>query len=62
MRIATFEGKGKIRIKEAAKPTIQNDEDVIIKVIRTCVCGSDLWAYRGLQAHDEHLIRGTWNC
>lgn len=29
MRIATFEGKGKIRIKEAAKPTIQNDEDVI---------------------------------
>lgn len=25
-------------------------------MIRTCVCGSDLWAYRGLQAHDEHLI------
>lgn len=29
---------------------------MIIKVIRTCVCGSDLWAYRGLQAHNPELI------
>lgn len=52
MKTAVFLKKGHITVKEVAIPTIHNPEDVIIKVIRTCVCGSDLWAYRGLQKHD----------
>lgn len=56
MKTTVFEDKGKIGIKEIEKPTLQNDDDVIIKIVQTCVCGSDLWAYRGLQEHDDHLI------
>ncbi|MBM6754358.1 alcohol dehydrogenase catalytic domain-containing protein [Lactobacillus alvi] len=47
MKSAFFEGKGNIVIKDVAKPTLQADDDVIIKVYRACVCGSDLWAFRG---------------
>lgn len=45
MKTAIFAEPGKMVIKEAAKPTLQADDDVIIRVIWTCVCGSDLWAY-----------------
>lgn len=56
MKTAVFKKAGLVAAEETAKPTIQADDDVIIKVIRTCVCGSDLWAYRGLQAHNPELI------
>lgn len=48
MKTAVFAKAGQMVIQEAAKPTIQQPDDVIIKVVRACVCGSDLWAYRGL--------------
>lgn len=32
-------------IEEVAKPTLQASDDVIIKIVRACVCGSDLWSY-----------------
>ena len=32
-------------IEEVKKPTLERDDDVIIKVVRACVCGSDLWSY-----------------
>lgn len=53
MKSAAFEGAGKIEVKDIAKPTIQADDDVIIKVLRTCVCGSDMWSYKGLEEHGE---------
>ena len=56
MKTAVFKKAGFVTVEETAKPTIQAEDDVIIKVIRTCVCGSDLWAYRGLQAHNPELI------
>lgn len=48
MKDARFEGEGSVVIKDEPKPTIQKNDDVIIKVLRACVCGSDLWSYRGL--------------
>lgn len=54
MKTAVFEKAGKVSIENVAKPTIQANDDAIIKVIRTCVCGSDLWAYRGLEEKAEH--------
>ena len=45
MKKAIFEKAGKMSVVEAPMPTIEKDDDVIIKVVRTCVCGSDLWAY-----------------
>ena len=46
MKDARFEKAGQMVIKDMPKPKIEKDDDVIIKVVRACVCGSDLWAYR----------------
>ena len=54
MKKAIFEKVGQMQVEDVDKPTIQAADDVIIKVIRTCVCGSDLWAYRGLEKKAEH--------
>lgn len=53
MKSARFKGAGKIEIGDIAKPDIQAKDDVIIKVLRTCVCGSDMWSYKGLEDHGE---------
>lgn len=39
---------GDVRIEEMPEPTILKPTDAIIKLASTCVCGSDLWPYRGL--------------
>ena len=39
-----------VRFEERAAPIIQKPTDAIISITATCVCGSDLWPYRGLQA------------
>jgi len=54
MKKAVFERVGEVKIEDVDKPTIQKPDDVIIKVIRACVCGSDLWAYRGLEDKAKH--------
>lgn len=48
MKDAILVKKGQMAIKDVAMPTIQAPDDVIIKVVRAAVCGSDLWAYRGI--------------
>jgi threonine dehydrogenase-like Zn-dependent dehydrogenase len=40
---------GDIRVEERAKPTIQAPTDAIIRISAACVCGSDLWPYRGIE-------------
>lgn len=54
MKKAIFEKVGQMKIEDIQKPTVQAPDDVIIKVIRACVCGSDLWAYRGLEDKKEN--------
>ncbi|MGY5339700.1 zinc-binding dehydrogenase [Levilactobacillus spicheri] len=49
MKTAVFAKAGQMVIKDVDQPTIQQPDDVIIRVVRACVCGSDLWAYRGLE-------------
>lgn len=48
MKSTMFIKPGKVAIQDVDKPTIQQSDDVIIKVLYACVCGSDLWSYRGL--------------
>ncbi|KGO22380.1 hypothetical protein Q757_09170, partial [Oenococcus alcoholitolerans] len=47
MKTTVFVKAGKVDIKDVEKPKIQADDDAIIRVVRACVCGSDLWAYGG---------------
>lgn len=47
MRATTIHGPRDIRVEEVPDPTIQRPTDAIVKVAAGCVCGSDLWPYRG---------------
>ncbi|MGT2957857.1 Zn-dependent alcohol dehydrogenase [Streptococcus bovimastitidis] len=48
MKVATFMEPGKMVITERDKPVIEAESDAIIKIVRACVCDSDLWWYRGI--------------
>lgn len=48
MLVANFEGKKVIKLIDKPDPKIIDDTDVIVRVVRSCVCGSDLWYYRGI--------------
>jgi threonine dehydrogenase-like Zn-dependent dehydrogenase len=36
-----------IRLEDVPDPSIQQPTDAVVKVLAACVCGSDLWYYRG---------------
>jgi threonine dehydrogenase-like Zn-dependent dehydrogenase len=55
---------GDVRYEELAEPTLLKPTDAIIKLAATCVCGSDLWPYRGVSPvngpqHMGHEYCGT---
>lgn len=56
MKTAIFEQLGKMGVEETTKPTLQEKDDVIIRVIRTCVCGSDLWSFKEGDPQEHHSI------
>lgn len=58
MKAAVFMEPGKMEVKEVEKPTIQKPTDAIIKIVRACVCGSDLWWYRGISKRDSGSLVG----
>ena len=52
MRAAIFEGPGRIEVGDRPDPVITAPTDAIVRVTLGCVCGSDLWYYRGESPHD----------
>lgn len=48
MKAAIFQGKGKVELGERPDPKIQEPTDAVVRVVMACVCGSDLWYYRGI--------------
>jgi threonine dehydrogenase-like Zn-dependent dehydrogenase len=49
MRGAVLYGPNDLPFEERETPTIINPTDAIIRIAVTCVCGSGLWPYRGIQ-------------
>ncbi len=49
MRATIIHGPGDIRVEDRDYPTVQLPSDVVVKVTASCVCGSDLWPYRGVK-------------
>jgi threonine dehydrogenase-like Zn-dependent dehydrogenase len=47
MRATTIHGPRDIRVEDVPDPAIEEPTDAIVKVVAGCVCGSDLWPYRG---------------
>ncbi|SJN42710.1 Threonine dehydrogenase and related Zn-dependent dehydrogenases [Microbacterium esteraromaticum] len=52
MRGVVMHGPGDVRVEEREKPTITRPTDAVIKLAATCICGSDLWPYRGADKVD----------
>jgi len=48
MRGAVLHAPGDVRVEERDDPKIIDPTDAIIRLSATCVCGSDLWDYRGI--------------
>ncbi|MBX5450606.1 zinc-dependent alcohol dehydrogenase family protein [Thermogemmatispora sp.] len=51
MKAAIFRGAGNVVVEERPDPVIQEPTDAIVRIVRACVCGSDLWYYRGISPH-----------
>src|SRR5438876_8775534 len=49
MRGAVLHGPGDVRLEVRDDPTLVEPTDAIIRLSATCVCGSDLWPYRGIE-------------
>lgn len=47
MRAAIFQGTGDIRVEDVPDAHLQEPADVVVRVTHACICGSDLWFYRG---------------
>ena len=62
MLATVLHGPGDVRCEEVAEPKILKPTDAIIKLSATCICGSDLWPYRGLQPMDGPTHMGHEYC
>ncbi|MFZ1883193.1 MAG: zinc-dependent alcohol dehydrogenase family protein [Rhodoplanes sp.] len=62
MRGAVLYGPRDIRFEERETPKIVEPTDAIIRIAVTCVCGSDLWPYRGLQPIEGPTPMGHEYC
>ena len=58
MRGAVMYAPGDVRVEERSDPRIIEATDAIIRLPATCICGSDLWPYRGLDMPDWPMPMG----
>src|SRR3954453_16232247 len=58
MRGVVLHAPGDVRVEERADPRIEQPTDAVIRVVAACVCGSDLWPYRGIDAVTEPVPMG----
>ncbi|KAJ4177975.1 hypothetical protein NW755_013525 [Fusarium falciforme] len=58
MKAVVFDGVLQVSVQDRPFPKIQNDDDVIIKVHMTALCGSELHVYRGIEPSTTGYIMG----
>ncbi|MBM0225300.1 MULTISPECIES: zinc-binding dehydrogenase [Micromonospora] len=58
MRATLMYGAGDVRVEEIADPVLQQPTDAIVRVVRTCVCGSDLHPYHNVPAAEDGTQMG----
>ncbi|GAB3603323.1 zinc-dependent alcohol dehydrogenase family protein [Microbacterium aureliae] len=62
MKATILYGPRDIRVEERDRPAIEQPTDAVIKLAAACVCGSDLWPYRGADAVSEPRAMGHEYC
>ena len=56
MRQVVMYEPGDVRVEDRPDPTIIEPTDAIIRLAATCICGSDLWEYRGAEPVDHQVM------
>ena len=56
MRQVVMYGPGDVRVEQRDDPRILEPTDAIIRLAATCICGSDLWPYRGAEPVDHQVM------
>ncbi|KTR44505.1 alcohol dehydrogenase catalytic domain-containing protein, partial [Curtobacterium oceanosedimentum] len=57
MRATVIHAPRDIRVEERDTPVLIDPTDAVVKVTASCVCGSDLWPYRGVRGTEQaHTI------
>jgi len=62
MKVSVIHGPRDVRFEDREYPKIIKPTDVIIKISATCVCGSDLWPYRGINPITQPTPMGHEYC
>ncbi len=62
MRATMLYGPGDVRCEEVAEPKILKPTDAIIRLSATCICGSDLWPFRGANEVTAPMAMGHEYC
>jgi threonine dehydrogenase-like Zn-dependent dehydrogenase len=62
MKATVLYGPYDVRFEERETPKIEASTDAVIRIAATCVCGSDLWPYRGLQPVNQPTPMGHEYC
>jgi threonine dehydrogenase-like Zn-dependent dehydrogenase len=62
MKATMLYGPRDVRFEEVAEPKIEKPTDAIIRLSATCVCGSDLWPFRGLNEIKSPMAMGHEYC
>jgi threonine dehydrogenase-like Zn-dependent dehydrogenase len=56
MRGVVMYTAGDVRVDEREDPKIIEPTDAIVRLTATCICGSDLWPYRGIEPADHQVM------
>jgi threonine dehydrogenase-like Zn-dependent dehydrogenase len=52
MKATILHAPGDVRLEDVPDPSVQRPTDALVRVTAACVCGSDLWPYRGINPVD----------
>jgi threonine dehydrogenase-like Zn-dependent dehydrogenase len=56
MRGVVMYTAGDVRVEEREDPKIIEPTDAVVRLTATCICGSDLWPYRGIEPADHQVM------
>ncbi len=57
MRAVSMDAPGQVSVTEREDPRVIEPTDAVVRLTASCICGSDLWPYRGVELAD-HLLMG----
>ncbi len=59
MRATVMYQAGDVRVENVADPALREPTDAIVRITRSCICGSDLWPYRSMAPSRDAVAWAT---